>query len=609
MSLIGMAIPAFAVVLLVGWMILIHRVIPAPPLVISEETTRITGPLTAEGYVDYFKALEERTYPPELATDENGFRVFVRLFGDLGSYHNISDEDREFYRLQMYEKLGLDPDVPPTLALPEYLYTVLKNYYEAKGEEGWHLDRDKKEPGLLPWTLEEYPMLADWVNDIVEPLDAIAEALRKPVFVFPMLQGPVSMEEGTPQNLYTVFPSEMQLFRSLSRFFCARAGYRIGQGDIDGAIEDKITVHRLGRLVAQSGSTIPLLVGLAIEGMAWSIPVGANPEHPLTTEQIRRILDGLDALPPFPPITVAVEWDRYYGLSMIQGVHTSEQPLLEMLAEFYGSNENNNLFLKMFDGQHQRLFNWNTIYRRVNEMYDAAKEPLPRARYHAIMSKVREPRTIFLGLVLDQPKEPSILELVYSLLIPGAKDTLLANQIIALLAPSVDAFEAAIHRAECADNMQRLALAILLYQLEHGKMPGENWAEQITEYLGEDAERYFSCPANPSAKGTTRYALIQYGDTAVGSLLLLELDSPVPFAEAVIIADEVIEFVSENRAVELVERECCGQTYTSERVILGTTRLTAHRGGANTAHRSGAVRFMSQTIAKEELLRLLGREE
>jgi len=578
---ICLAIPA----LLVGWMILIHRVLPAPPLVISEETTRITGPLTAEGYVDYFKALEELTYPPELATDENGYRVFVRLFGDLGSYHDLSDQDREFYRRQKYEKLGLDPDLPPTLALPEYLHTVLKNYYEAKGEERWYLDQDKKEPGLLPWTLEEYPMLADWVNSVNVPLDAIAEALRKPVFVFPMLQGPVSMEAGTPQNLYTVFPSEMQLFRSLARFFGARAGYRIGQGDIDGAIEDRITIHRLGRLIAQSGSTIPLLVGLAIEGMAWTIPVGANPEHPFTEQQIRCLLEGLDALPPLPPINVTLELERYIGLSAIQSVRISDELFFEMLAKLSGTGENSDLFSWLFDGQHQRRFNWNTIYRRINEVYDAAQEPLPRARYHAIMSKVREPIPNFLDLILDQPKEMSIGELIYALLVPGAKDTLLADLFVALLLPHVDVLERAIHRAECMENLQRLALAILLYELERGTMPDENWAVQIEPYLAGTPAQYLSCPADPSVEGMTRYALIQYGDALPANpdtLLLFELAESVPFAEAVITVDEILE------------RQRWG---------------SVHPHVANTAYRSGTVRFLSRTIDKEELLRLLGREE
>ncbi|MCL2745104.1 MAG: hypothetical protein FWE67_14765, partial [Planctomycetaceae bacterium] len=80
----------------------------APPLVISTETTRITGPLTAKGGIDFFKALEQRFYPPELATDDNGFRDFIRLFGDVSEMR--SNPDSDFYWRQRCEKLGLDPN-------------------------------------------------------------------------------------------------------------------------------------------------------------------------------------------------------------------------------------------------------------------------------------------------------------------------------------------------------------------------------------------------------------------------------------------------------------------------------------------------------------------
>ena len=105
----------------------------APPLVISEATTRITSPLTADGQVDYFKFLEQTIYPPELATDENGYRDFVRQFGYIA--HFVGTDDLEFYRLQMYEKLGLDPTIPPTLILPDEPEKVLRDFYEAKGEK------------------------------------------------------------------------------------------------------------------------------------------------------------------------------------------------------------------------------------------------------------------------------------------------------------------------------------------------------------------------------------------------------------------------------------------------------------------------------------------
>jgi len=119
---------AVPTLLLVGWIFFLHWVIPAPPLVISETTTRVTGPLTGDGYIDFFKALERRTYPPDLATDDNGFRIFVRLFGDLGEYNH--EADREFYRLQKYEKLGLDPDVPPTMVFPISPYKIVADFYK-----------------------------------------------------------------------------------------------------------------------------------------------------------------------------------------------------------------------------------------------------------------------------------------------------------------------------------------------------------------------------------------------------------------------------------------------------------------------------------------------
>ena len=51
----------------------------SPPLRISKETTYITEPLTSDGTrVDYFAALEKDCYPPEMKTDDNGYRILVR---------------------------------------------------------------------------------------------------------------------------------------------------------------------------------------------------------------------------------------------------------------------------------------------------------------------------------------------------------------------------------------------------------------------------------------------------------------------------------------------------------------------------------------------------
>ena len=74
--------------------------------------------------------------------------------------------------------------------------------------------------------------------------------------------------------------------------------------------------------------------------------------------------------------------------------------------------------------------------------------------------------------------------------------------------------------------------------------------------------------------------MVRYDDTVAGSLLLVELQTPVAFDKAVVSVDDVL-----NRK--------------------GTGSL--HPGGMNSAHRSAAVRFLSETITHEELEQLLGQ--
>ena len=527
-----------------------------PPLIISEATTRITGPLTADGQIDFFKALEERISSPELATDDNGFRDFVRLFGDVG----VTGGDLEFHRLQKYEKLGLDPTTPPTQILPLAPDAAFQKIFVARGEEiPWEQNRHLCSQ---PWTLEEFPMLADWVNEIDVPMDAIAEAIRKPIFFAPLLQ-----DEG--KNLVTLMP-DASLFRQFSRIYRTRALYRVGQGDIDGAIDDKLTIHRLGRLAAQNGRITSYLIANAIEGDAARIPIGANPEHPLTERQLQRLFDNLDVLPPRRPVSDIYEQERLVALSCIQ-TFAKQGPQYDSLAGGAGPFTRG-LFLMhgpndFMSAYVSRTCNWNIVFRRMNEVYDAIQAPNLRTKYHSLV----------------KPSTPSMFDMVWRLLSPNGRGTLAADYLINLLVPDVEKVEETIRCSQCAENMQRLALAILLYRCENGEFPDENWATQIEKYLGENPQRYFSCPTSPSPDGETTYALVQYGDIVANcpDLLLVELTAPVPLDKAVIFADDVL-------------------------ACKGTGSL--HPGGMNAACRSAAVRFLLSNTDAKELERLLGRQ-
>jgi hypothetical protein len=421
-----------------------------------------------------------------------------------------------------------------------------------------------------PWTLEQYPVLDDWVKDMDKPLDALAEIIRKPVYYAPFMQSKESIETGEPQCLFAILLPDAQLQREIARHFCARAAYRIGKGDVDGAIEDKLTAHRLGRLIAHDRTMIHYLIGLACENIASAIPIADNPRHPLTEKQIRRLLDGLDSLPPRQPRKNSYESDRFAVLDTIQNVATGKLDgvafqLPNILTFPYG----------------KRLINgtdWDVVYQHVNEVYDACIESPTKKTMDAI--EAEQKKRDFSSMKTLIPVLASRTEFSKAV----------ADVLLALFWSPFDPFEEAVCRADCRNNMQRLTLAISLYQLENGKMPEGNWIAKIEKYLGKNPEKYYSCPSNPAKKGETSYALVEFGSDAPDALLLIELTASVPYAKATVTPGDVLDEYGFGIVPSLEK-----------------TKPESHPGGRNIAHRNTAVRHLnSWSVKEDELRRMLG---
>jgi hypothetical protein len=570
---IGAAILVIVPLLLICWLAFLF-LRPAPPLIVSKETTYITEPLTKDGLVDYLKALELKIYPPEMQTDENGARIFVRLFGSdfWGESSSIPPEDREFYRQQIYQKLDLEPNIEPTFVLPQDPYNILQKFYAEKKE------RVPKDWGK-PWTLEQYPMLADWIREVDEPMDTVAEAIRKPVFFYPILQSPESVQSGRPQCLTGLRSPKWQLIRMIREIFAARATYRIAQGNIDGALDDKLTIHRLGRLFAQQGLLTDLHGGLWFEEMANAIPINGNPGHPLTEPQIHLLLERLDALPAKGSFTKNhIECERFFILSFLQELpHFKKQ--IDPVNQMYWNAPvridrilfESSLFSVVDRLSNVPSFDWNIVHRRVNEVFDVMQEPPPRTQYHSLIRAA---------------DKRSITELFLAA-VPGGVEHIASNILISLSDPIIEKYEEVIEQHECAQNMHRLSLAMLLYKQKQGTMPDANWAEQIMPYLGDNPEQYFSCPSHLSPKGTTPYCLVKYDELPkdLNTLLLFECPKAVPFVKAVITPEEVL-------------------TYFQSK---DTT--APHGRNMNCVHQSGAVQTISDYESEERVLPLLGRGE
>jgi hypothetical protein len=397
-----------------------------PPWKISRETTFITEPLTRDGKrVDYFAALERELYPPQMKTDDNGYRLIVRALGDART-----DGTEKLLTDQTYEKLGLDPTTKPVLSYiesNEFLrtYCKTKGISEEKAEE-WENKLDK------PWTLDDFPMMEPWLQQNGPALDMLATAVRKSTYCIPLVR---SNEDATFVEI--LVPGEMQRTRSFARSAAHRASYRIGTGDVDGAMDDVITCERLGRHTESQSTLVARLVGIAVEGIAVSRSIATGKSQP-SKEQLQRFQRELDQLPPRPSMERSVLSERYYVLDVLQGMAAERQSLTAILSTYRHSEESDTGIAAYVS------VDWNTVMSRVNARYDDWEH--------------------------EQALRPWTLLSPSSLFI-GARSRRVADLVTDFHIPVLPATCEAIRRACCTDNLRRIALAMLMYEREHGALP------------------------------------------------------------------------------------------------------------------------------------------
>ncbi|MDR3110126.1 MAG: hypothetical protein LBU65_10655 [Planctomycetaceae bacterium] len=467
---------AFVVLAVLFWFWCIYT----PPLRFSVNTTYVISPTTADGkWINYFKALEESCYPPEMQTDDNGYRVFVR---DCGFILNAA-YNTEPVRLQVYEKLGIDPNVAPTLKF-ESSYTFFERLANESGDENKRQQVMKRRYELLRkpmFTTDDSPEFKTWLDENNAGLDLLGKAVRKPTF-----QMPYTVNTET----HNTFSDIMLIYRDMAVATQERAKFRIGIGDVDGAIYDIITIHRLARFVSQNRIIMGnSLAGLAINGVANAIGFNANREHPATKEQIEHYLKELDALPPMPTFEQAVSGERLLALLCLQEVYAGDKVSKEILgSSVLTEHFANSLFYRFSDP--------NESFILFNKWYDMANDGDVRTNAES-------------DVMFNFSKNPLSYILARSRSVNCSK--ILASRLISGFVYKPNAFE----RDECSANIKRLTLALLLYEKTNGKLPDGDWQTAVKPYLGDEPDKYFSCPHN----NDYIYAMVKDGN----DLLLVEV--------------------------------------------------------------------------------------
>ena len=597
------------VVALVGGFFFWFNGLREVPLRISSETTYITEPLTADGkHIDYFTTYKQMVTPPNIATDDNGYRLVFQHLGDTAWSEKPSPEAIQ----KLCEELGLDPNTQPDMEYVNFYTFVnqLEKLRPEKYEETVELVKQyggRVDPFEIARFIAEqhdnphiFPATKLWVEENGPVLDLIAETVAKPMYFAPI----VSTREspGLMESYYNT--GNFQESRDFARSFQLRIRYRVGIGDFDGAIDDILACYRLGRHIAGRGSMLDVLVGIAIEGIAATVAIDVSYEKRATVKQLERLAEGIRNLPPMMTMEHCFELDRYITLDMIQSVAIKARKMSEVFP----------IPSRLAMVVDRLGYDWNLIARITNERIDS----LIAGTYTSTLP----PGTIR----IDYDYRPWLW------LTLGSRSQEMA-EVFCMGYEHGDMFCEALRRAECADNMRQITLAMLIYERRNGTLPPtflvdkngkplHNWRVLLLPYLGNDslAELYsqikldepwdsehnrqfhtrnidiYRCPSAVNNDGESNYSVI------VGDDLLFGNDGHGRSLDSRKRHQIILAERKEGVCWMQPDAEITQHTTESDGINKTATSISSnHIGGANFGWCDGSVKFLTETIVSSQL--------
>jgi hypothetical protein len=490
-------------------------------LMVSPQTTVITGPVGPEGYPDYVATLDAQTREG-ITPDNNAVVLLVRALGPPDLAVKLQPK--------FFKRLGI---APPTQA--NYLVSWA-NYCKTIPTDGQNVRQTAADwfQSLLeiqdqaaerPWRRGEFPHLAKWLDANAGPLDLIAEASRRPKYYAPLVS------DQNPPSVFSSLLPLTQASREAALALVVRAMLRLNEKQYQAAWDDLMACRRLGRLVGQGPLLVEALVGYAIEGLAVSGQMKFLAEAELTAEEWATLQRDVASLPPRAPLADKIDrGERFGGLDLILAVARQGPKALTGVTPGNLDNPLTGILLRGID--------WNVPLATLNEWMDrfvaAFKIESPKERALA-METVQDD----LHAMVGRSKEPwSIARAVASRRRASEK---IGDIFVALMMPAISAVFQAEARIKTNDDLLVIGLALARYKAEQGKYPEklEQLVPSILKALPADA--FASTPFVYKKRGNG-YLLYSLGANQTdeggkgydqdGDDLVIEIPRPDPAAPA-----------------------------------------------------------------------------
>lgn len=416
------------------------------PLIVSQETTYITSPLLPDGRPDYVAFLNERG--SQGVAPENNAAVPLAV---LAWPYDLSGENIDEY----FRRLGTS--VPKSSGAPILIATRLR-------VERSQLPQDEVEVAGFPERFDRdgHP----WHRKHLEQHDAaltnlVDELSRRDRYFSPLIP--------TDDGLFGSCAIELlSVGNEVKDLLVMRSRMRLQNGDLPGAIDDALSIIRLGRLMSSGVVSIEFIVGCRIERHGIHSLCSLLYSQQFTREQIQTLRKQIGQLPPWGDAAKASLDCRVAELDYLAA--------LRMIPDSEG-------FAYQFKGlpRLEPNVDINDVLRSVNRRHDELGVFLGTTG--EIRNRNSNVASIETGIkVLPHQMEPTeSMDWLFSHL--GRKPPIpISNELLENYGYSIQELLNAVDAAMVRRSLLETALALAEFRADHNSYP-EDLQELVPGYL------------------------------------------------------------------------------------------------------------------------------
>lgn len=460
------------------------------PLEIGPETTVLEGPLRDNGTVDYAAALNAKL-GEGVTPEDNAFVVIAELM-PLARWRVAEDVlAGEVLRQRVFEHLNVPvPDADsPTYASMELYAERMREQDDRWSEEvelepparqerlrglgpqfettrdRWRVEREQAWEG--PWTAEQLPLVAEWMEAQRASLNRITEAMQRKTFWAPYVLG----EDDT---LVMALLPHATYSRQVTDGLRIRIHRRLEEDDIDGAVDDLLAMKQLSRHMSRQATSVEQLVAIGIAAMAIDATTSLASRDDFTAQQARSLLAELRRMEMRFPLARAIDTaERFLILDFLQQPDLFEQ---------------HGVARRPPERARERIaqvFDRNQAMRRINQIIDEVVEAT-RAETHSEQHERFAAIEERLNRRLDGPADWGALMELMQHADEAARRELATHAVVDMLLwpvfPGHERGMLSVDRLQVHERLEQTAVALAGYRAEHGSYP-ESLDKLVPDWL------------------------------------------------------------------------------------------------------------------------------